>query len=345
MATQFDELFRRERAFWQVSALQDIVDHGQEFTYSALEQALIELWTALVPGVDRSFKAFTKFLHELVPESKHSVYAMAGAVRQWADFEFTEQLNTFQGKLTRWAQKTVHDTATMFGTKAMEAAGKYAPARLDADLRFSAVNRDAMDWAENRSAALVTGIDNTMRRNISLIVANSQAGNATPAQMARDIYDFIPLLPSHTAALVKQRQVMVANKVKPQHVADILTANAHRYRKYRATNIARTETIMANNFGVDTYIKDKMSRGLLPGSAIRVWIATRDDRTCDRCAPMHGKTSPIDGTWRAPGARQGTEVVLPIPPLHPSCRCAIAVFTPELHTQAEVEQMWAPIHS
>lgn len=343
MATQFEELFQREKAFWQVDGLQALVDIGQSTMYAGLEAAFLQMWTTLVPGIESGFKNFMGWLVEQVPSAQHDVRSMADAVRMWAETELQERLTNFQAQVSRWLHRTTRDSARMFGDKAAEAAGKWTSPQVKATLRFDAVNRDAVDWAEKRSAALVTGIDNVMRRNISLIIANGQAGNYTPRMMAREIYNFIPLLPQHTAAVLNNKKRMLAAGTPLRQVEKVTDSQAHRYRRYRANNIARTETIMANNVGVDSYIKAKQESGLLPGAAVRVWIATRDDRTCPRCAPMHGKSSAIDGYWTAPGAKRGEQVQLPFPPLHPSCRCAIAVFIPNLHTQAEIEEMWKPI--
>lgn len=44
----------------------------------------------------------------------------------------------------------------------------------------------------------------------------------------------------------------------------------------------------------------------------RQWVATLDDRTCQRCGGLDGESWPTDGS-EAPG---------PSPPLHPRCRCS-----------------------
>lgn len=334
------ELFQY-RPRWQGQALQHIVDVGQEVMFGAVEQAFNALWTTLAP--QRTARGFMAYLNSLVPEAMSSMYGITAALTQWAEVWMAERLEVFQAQLTTALQDIARKSATMLGEEAQKQAGKWVPLEVRTTFRFDQTNREALDWATRRSAGLVTGVDNTMRRNIQMLVANSVAGRATPQQLARQLYDFIPLLPSHTAALLKQEASLVAQGVPRKKAQEQLQDTARRYRRYRANNIARTETITANNYGVNAYFAQKQEKGYLPGSAVRVWIATRDDRTCPRCVPMHGKTSPIDGVWKGPGPKAGTESILSFPPLHPSCRCTLALWVPTLHTAQEAEEMWAPI--
>lgn len=84
----------------------------------------------------------------------------------------------------------------------------------------------------------------------------------------------------------------------------------------RAEMIARTETIRASNTGALEAYKQTGMKGKLE------WIATIDNKTCQWCKVLNGKTVDIntnfkDAQWEGKHA-----------PRHPNCRCTI-VFHPE----------------
>jgi len=77
----------------------------------------------------------------------------------------------------------------------------------------------------------------------------------------------------------------------------------------RARMIARTETINAYNTASETRYK---SNGYTRKDM--VWITAFDERTCDECVGNDEKT---------------IETIGEIPPVHPNCRCSIALKTEE----------------
>lgn len=340
----FQALFVPSSARWQQQALQHLVDYGQQFFYQRLEATFLNMWANLTPAGYRGLTGFFNYLHELVgQDATVSIHAVLDAANLWVATHIEEVGQQLASNLARGLAEIAGKSAQMFGEAALARFPKWADTRITSSLAFDAVNEDAVRWAEQRAGKLVVGVNRQVQQNIAMLTANAVAGNATPKQLAAQIYRFIPLQPQHTALLIKNVETMRAAGIPEAEVMRVMNSQAKRWLKYRANNIARTETIAANNYGVDSWIRQKHDAGLLPGTSLRVWIATRDDLTCPRCAPMHGKVSPIGGTWTGPGPRKGETVTLDFPPLHPSCRCAIAVVVPGLLTEQEREQIFAPV--
>lgn len=99
---------------------------------------------------------------------------------------------------------------------------------------------------------------------------------------------------------------------------------------YRAEMIARTEVSRAAGFAQESVYEEV-------GATSKQWITAIDERVCEFCSEMDGKTTGVtENYWdkgeEVAGAAGG---VLPIgfddissPPLHPSCRCdLIPIFT------------------
>jgi SPP1 gp7 family putative phage head morphogenesis protein len=86
--------------------------------------------------------------------------------------------------------------------------------------------------------------------------------------------------------------------------------------KKRAIMIARTESSRAENMGTLEAYKQSGLKGK------KVFIATKGDRTCEICKNLDGKEILLDAKFKYKGEEWFA------PPVHPSCRCAIA-FVPE----------------
>ena len=104
------------------------------------------------------------------------------------------------------------------------------------------------------------------------------------------------------------------------------------FDKYRATTIARTEVIWAWNEGARQGYKQS-------GIVTRMeWLSTGDDRTCDFCPELDGKTVDItvdeqffdkgEIMENAKGGKLNFEYEdVGHPPLHPMCRCTVIPVT------------------
>lgn len=86
--------------------------------------------------------------------------------------------------------------------------------------------------------------------------------------------------------------------------------------KSRAEVIALTETARA----ISTVQLETFKRN---GIKEKEWVTSRDERVCEICGPLHGKTIKISGYFESGDFSEGA------PPIHPRCRCDILEIIPD----------------
>lgn len=95
---------------------------------------------------------------------------------------------------------------------------------------------------------------------------------------------------------------------------------------YRSERIARTETIRAENFASqEAWRQSEVVES-------KEWYTAHDERVCEFCGPMNGRTIELGGKYFNQGdtytGSQGGELKLKFesiqgPPLHANCRCTL----------------------
>lgn len=94
----------------------------------------------------------------------------------------------------------------------------------------------------------------------------------------------------------------------------------------RAKAVAHTESFYIANKGNQLAYRQS---GVVKSMR---WYTAEDERVCEYCGPMHGRSIPVDGTFFAKGevmaGRDGGQLSLnyrsiEVPPLHTNCRCFI----------------------
>lgn len=120
-----------------------------------------------------------------------------------------------------------------------------------------------------------------------------------------------------------QRALTDRKPLKPEKIDAMVAAYKRRYVAYRANMIARTESLRATNMGVQDAWRQAVEGGKVSeGLVRRLWITTKDERTCRVCSPIP--------SMNKGGVGLGDPFVTPdgpvdIPPLHPHCRCTIFI--------------------
>lgn len=106
---------------------------------------------------------------------------------------------------------------------------------------------------------------------------------------------------------------------------DIISEKISKYfdraEEYRAERIARSETIRTANASSVTAWQQS---GVVSG---KEWYTSKDERVCEYCSAMDGKTIELDNTF----AEKGSKVLdlelnyrsITEPPLHSQCRCVL----------------------
>lgn len=185
-----------------------------------------------------------------------------------------------------------------------------APGRVE--MAFDIANPEAIAWAEQHAAELVTDVTMEARAAIRTVVTDAFDAGMPPRETAKLIRASIGLTERDAGAVMKRQLKMLADGVDPS----VATAKAEKYAakllRRRAETIARTETMRASNEGQAQLWKQAREKGLLPATMKKVWIAFDP---CPICAPLAGETVPVDATFSI-----GSD-----PPAHPNCRCTVGL--------------------
>lgn len=192
--------------------------------------------------------------------------------------------------------------------------------------RFDRTNPQAVAWAKQHAADLVTDVTGETRKAIRKVIARAFTENMPPRESARLLRKIVGLTETQEESLDKLRRALRENPGKIVRmgerkfkapttrtgIRDIIERQSDRMIRNRSILIARTETISASNQGQTQLWQQAVAEGVLPRTAKRVWIVTPDERLCPICEGLDGKTSSLNGSF---------ENKFDNPPAHPGCRC------------------------
>ncbi len=292
-----------------------------------------EPWQDIHRVADRNRIDFSKAFVAAVRAAKAEapLAEIRGAVRR-NDVEGLENIKfrvskIFEDKATELLVPLLIKTLNTAGRVATSTAKTEGTLRVaQVVLSFEIASPEAIKWAQERSAALVTGITDTTRRAISDAVAVGLDQGGTIAGTSRAIRNVIGLTPRDA------RSVMLAADGLDSKGLDRLSGTLLRRR---ASNISRTETIAASNRGQQEFWNQAEESGFLAHEdAFQEWIVTPDDRLCPICEPMGGQVVGLKSPFET---GEGDQVLSP--PAHPSCRCAVGLASaPEVKKVAQPDQ-------
>lgn len=213
-------------------------------------------------------------------------------------------------------------------------------------LAFDRVSAEAVAWAEQHAAALVTSITAETREGLRQAISRAFAEGVAPRESAKIIKSIVGLRPDQVDAVLNIRQKLLdaAAKAKggivkvpgvprgvrvppggltPDRMSAVLDKYAKRQLRQRALLIARTETIAASNAGQQLQWTQAVKDGLLRGNEKQRWVVAFDERLCKVCRQLHGQAVPLG----QPFISASLGPVLR-PPAHPNCRCSIVLDVP-----------------
>jgi predicted ABC-type ATPase len=221
---------------------------------------------------------------------------------------------------------------------------------------FSTKTPAGKQWAENKSARLITNIAEDTRANLQDIIGGTtgKGGRQAMMNMLGEVLETAPslgdlaefgerlapsvaglTLPQHNAVLNRGRTVFaeaVAAGKTTEQALEAVEREASKYgkklREHRTRVISRTEMMEASNQGKMVAARQAAEAGMFnPQRAGRQWI-TSSFEVCQICEPLHGKVVAFEGgSFNAAYPRGGNWVVEPrdLPPAHPNCRCTWTV--------------------
>lgn len=191
------------------------------------------------------------------------------------------------------------------------------------NMAFNQVNPYTLRWAERHSAQLVTSITDTTRQAVSEAVQVALREGRGPDRLADVVQELVGLTPRHARAVER----FAASFDDPDFGLRQAAKKAKQLLRYRAENIARTETIRAANEGQQAAWDAAADAGLISRTSRKVWVATEDSRTCPICSELDGQVVGMDRSFGLDEDANGKTVNITerTPPAHVNCRCAMAL--------------------
>lgn len=289
-----------------MSAAEDILKliRSRRFrvTREIIEQRILGLADRYLPRFRNIIRAAIRMGQNVSLEQLEAALRMRSvdAVQQAIPWEGAEQAMGV----------TLPNAITDLAAASARTAERLLPGSLTAT--FDLTNPLSVVTARDHGAELVTQISEETQRAIRNIIARAIQEGHPPRTAAREIRGTIGLNERQEAAIAKMQEGGASDRT--------LTVARGRMIRERAEMIAHTETLWSANEGQRMLWRQMAeSRLIEPGTAKQEWICTPDDKLCELCAPLDGKTWAI-----------GTQIQTAIglvdgPILHPRCRCTAAL--------------------
>lgn len=172
-----------------------------------------------------------------------------------------------------------------------------------------------------RVGDLIRGIDEPQRKAIEHTIRAAIYTGVSPDVISK-VIDQILQVDTRMVEAIGRRMSTLPPNLNSNQVAGVLEMSLKGAASRRAATIQRTETLNATNLGQRFTWMQAMEDGLLRKDALVKWVTTPDDRLCKWCSKMANTSIQVfdDGFTRSDG--QG---IIEAPPLHPNCRCTVAI--------------------
>lgn len=199
------------------------------------------------------------------------------------------------------------------------------------DVIVDYINPAALQYANQRSAQLVTDITTANRTALRYIIRDSLAIGRSPMDTARLIRDTVGLHTRWARAVVNYDEAQMRQLIRAgmtpaaarARVDTLVKTYRDRLIRRRAEMIARTEIQLAQNMARQSSWDVAAKTGLLDGASQKEWLVapsgSRRGAPCEICAELNGKRV----AWNAAFPTGHT-----MPPAHPHCRCTAVLIPP-----------------
>ncbi len=238
---------------------------------------------------------------------------------QAAQWEVSDHINT------QWSE---HSDGIFEATLNTTVAGANSQADTlkkligDSPEKLIASNPLAVKYARSSTGNLIKNINKSQLKTVRSIIEKASNGKLSPNETVNEIKQFIGLTPLQSASLEKYRGKLFEKGLSAGKVEKLFNKKRKQVLAGRADMIAVTESMRAANRGQqllwDQAIENKT---LNPSEFQKRWIVTPDDRLCPKCNSMGQQRIEVQGNFEG----ESGEGVMPSPPLHPLCRCAVGL--------------------
>lgn len=247
--------------------------------------------------------------------------AMSNAVREAIAARNIEQVvEAFPWDSTA---QVLNQTAETFGQVITENIGNGFPTVAFRG-RFDYTDPRTLEWAKNQSATLVTAVTDSMRNDIRFVVSQGLTENLTVKQISKELSQIIGLnerqANSYRKFVNNLDEQVRAGKLSIAQMKKMTERQYKKMIKYRSQMIARQEILMAENHGRYLGFTQAVEQGWAHPKSMKRWSTSTDERTCEICMPMNGKSVQWDQSY--PNGVFN-------PPAHIMCRCSISLLEPD----------------
>lgn len=191
--------------------------------------------------------------------------------------------------------------------------------RLGFDLSFTTENPYATQWSKTQSAQRVTQVTVETKAAIQNAVGLAFESHLPPKQLAPIVQQSIGLRDRDAQAVVNRALQRLTDGDSDAVVQRDAERYANRLLKGRALLIARTETVDAQNKGLQASWQEARDKRLIGSETKRVWLAAGSDRTCPICSDFGAaanRETPLDRPYVSTSHGESNG-----PTAHPGCRC------------------------
>ena len=221
----------------------------------------------------------------------------------------------------------LNQTVTTFNRITREAIGNGFPS-IGFKGRFDFTDPRTLKYAQQQSALLVTNMTNQMQEVVRTVIGRAFADNVTVYDTARELRSVINLTARQEVTLTRftemNRTRLMQEGLSGRKLETKLNALVERqYKKMisqRSKVIARNEILVAENHGRFLGFTQSVEQGWAHPMSMKRWSTSTDERTCDICMPMNGKS--VQWNQSYPNGVFN-------PPAHIQCRCSISLLEPD----------------
>lgn len=219
--------------------------------------------------------------------------------------------------------QTINASAATFGQVITDNIGQGFP-KVGFGSRFDFTDPRSIAYAKAQAAQLVTAVSDSTRKIIRETIADAFNSGITVKETARRLRSVIGLNDRQTISMRKFQDGLTSRVAsKELTIGQAEKMLERQYKKminYRADLIARQEIIMAENHGRYLGFQQSVEQGWADPKSVKRWSTSTDERTCDICLPMNGKS--VQWNQSYPNGVFN-------PPAHILCRCSISLLEPD----------------
>ena len=154
-------------------------------------------------------------------------------------------------------------------------------------------------WLREHMSTMVNQTSGTSIGALKATLRDGINRGRHPMRLAKDLKQSIGLTEPHAKAVAKLRAKLEADGVPAGRADKQVEAYRQKLIRYRARNIARTESMQSVSAGRQKLWEQLTADDAWPDERPpkKSWLTSLDEATCEICQPMNGQRREINETW------------------------------------------------